>query len=138
MWQVSPVAFGPTMRFVDTTLPVKGALFLYTFTGTVDWSQYGSASRKSCFTTGAATAGSSDLPPNTSPATATVAHVPAAIPTAFFVLRAVSADTSELVCSTTSAPSFTDANAGGTPAAAIVTVAAAPAILPRCYFKWNK
>mmetsp|Transcript_22838 Transcript_22838/g.63504 ORF Transcript_22838/g.63504 Transcript_22838/m.63504 type:complete len:219 (-) Transcript_22838:411-1067(-) len=49
MWQVSPVAFGPTMRFVETTLPVNGALFLYTLTGTSDWSQYGSASRKSCF-----------------------------------------------------------------------------------------
>mmetsp|Transcript_23743 Transcript_23743/g.65872 ORF Transcript_23743/g.65872 Transcript_23743/m.65872 type:complete len:407 (+) Transcript_23743:1107-2327(+) len=48
MWQVSPVAFGPTIRLVETTFPVKGALFLYTLRGTLDWSQCGSASRKSC------------------------------------------------------------------------------------------
>merc|ERR1719201_2715618 len=29
MWHVSPVASGPTMRLQLTTLPVKGALFLY-------------------------------------------------------------------------------------------------------------
>jgi hypothetical protein len=28
MWHVSPVACAPTMRFVETTLPVWGALFL--------------------------------------------------------------------------------------------------------------
>merc|ERR1719454_1796138 len=48
MWHVSPVAWGPTMRLVETTFAVNGALFLYVFTGMVDWSQYGSASRKSC------------------------------------------------------------------------------------------
>lgn len=46
MSHVSPVACGPTMRLVETTLATKGALFLYVFTGTVDWSQYGEASRK--------------------------------------------------------------------------------------------
>merc|ERR1719155_67690 len=49
MWQVSPVAAAPTMRFVETILPVNGDLFLYVLTGIVDWSQYGSASRKFCF-----------------------------------------------------------------------------------------
>merc|ERR1719182_268046 len=46
MWHVSPVASGPTMRLVETTLAVNGDLFLYVLTGTPDWSQYGSASRK--------------------------------------------------------------------------------------------
>ena len=45
------------MRFVDTTFAVKGALFLYVLTGIVDWSQYGSASRKSCLPPAAAGAG---------------------------------------------------------------------------------
>merc|ERR1719253_1143960 len=36
MWQVSPVALGPTIRLVETILAVKGALFLKTLTGTVD------------------------------------------------------------------------------------------------------
>jgi hypothetical protein len=38
IWQVSPVAWAPTMRFVEITLPVCGALFLKVFTGTPDWS----------------------------------------------------------------------------------------------------
>ena len=46
MWQVSAVAWAPTMRLQLITLEVKGALFLYVLTGTVDWSQYGVASRK--------------------------------------------------------------------------------------------
>eukprot|EP00966_Prymnesium_polylepis_P111165 2571562-Prymnesium_polylepis.1 len=37
------------MRLTLTTLARNGDLFLYVFTGTVDWSQYGSASRKFCF-----------------------------------------------------------------------------------------
>merc|ERR1719230_1469931 len=47
MSHVSPVASGPTMRLTLTTLAILGALFLNVFTGTADWSQYGSASRKS-------------------------------------------------------------------------------------------
>ena len=49
MWQISPVAFGPTMRLAETILPVKGAFVLYVFTGIFDWSQNGSASSQSCF-----------------------------------------------------------------------------------------
>ena len=49
MCVVSPVAAAPTIRFVEITLPLNGVLFLYVFTGTSDWSQYGLASRKSCF-----------------------------------------------------------------------------------------
>ena len=49
MWQVSPVAFAPTMRLVETTLLVNGALFLNVLMGMSLVSQYGSASRKSCF-----------------------------------------------------------------------------------------
>merc|ERR1719238_386651 len=48
MCVVSPVAATPTIRFVEITLPLNGVLFLYVFTGTPDWSQYGLASRKSC------------------------------------------------------------------------------------------
>ena len=39
----------PDLRARETIWPVKGDLFLYVLIGTVDWSQYGSASRKSCF-----------------------------------------------------------------------------------------
>merc|ERR1719238_699019 len=56
MWHVSPVACAPTMRFVETTLPVWGALFLYVLTGTPDWSEYGDASRKSWLPLGVAVA----------------------------------------------------------------------------------
>merc|ERR1712087_804767 len=49
MWQASPVAFGPMICLTFMIFPVNGDLFLYVFTGTVLWSQYGSASRKSCF-----------------------------------------------------------------------------------------
>merc|ERR1719421_1130619 len=37
------------MRLVLMILPLYGSLFLYVLTGIVFWSQYGSASRKSCF-----------------------------------------------------------------------------------------
>ena len=56
MWHVSPVACAPTMRFVETTLPVWGALFLYVLTGAPDWSEYGDASRKSWLPLGVAVA----------------------------------------------------------------------------------
>ena len=38
MWQVSPVGLGPTMRFWETTWPVKGVLPLKLFTLTLEWS----------------------------------------------------------------------------------------------------